>query len=152
MPVEPCCAGGNLSPPTQNDHLSLARINEDDRWGRLAALTEAPRQESNANPRDVPTWQDTALLLILSVHGWFRMTFDWSRKMKASVYASCNFKSLLQGLKLSMNEPLPDHIFNSNQQNNKTGREVHIFTSQIMTASTFTFPGPTDLIFSLQTL
>lgn len=83
MPVKPCCAGGNLSPPTHNDHLSLVRINEDDRWGRLAALTEAARQEPSANPRDVPTRQDTALLLILSVHGWFRMTFDWSRKMKA---------------------------------------------------------------------
>lgn len=52
MPMKPCCAGGNLSPPTRNDHLSLARINEDDRWGRLAALTEAPRQESSAKRRD----------------------------------------------------------------------------------------------------
>lgn len=54
MPVKRHCAGGNLSPPTPNDHLSLARINEDDRWWRLAVLTEAPRQESSANRRDAP--------------------------------------------------------------------------------------------------
>lgn len=52
-PVKPNCARGNLSPPlhppTRNDHLSLARINEDDRWGRSASLTEAPRQGSSTN-------------------------------------------------------------------------------------------------------
>lgn len=54
MPVKPCCAGGNLSPPTHNNHLSLVQINEDDRWVRLAVLTEAPRPESSANCRDGP--------------------------------------------------------------------------------------------------
>lgn len=29
--------------PTHNDHLSLVQINEDDRWGGLAVLTEALR-------------------------------------------------------------------------------------------------------------
>lgn len=35
--------------PTHNDHLSLVQINEDDRWGVLAVLTEALRQESRNN-------------------------------------------------------------------------------------------------------
>lgn len=41
--------GQSVYPPTRNDHLSLARINEDDRWGRSASLTEAPRQGSSTN-------------------------------------------------------------------------------------------------------
>lgn len=34
---------------THNDHLSLVQINENDRWGVLAVLTEALRQESMKN-------------------------------------------------------------------------------------------------------
>lgn len=52
----------SVSPSTRNDHLSLARINEDDRCWRLAALTEAPRQEPQPQ-RWPPTRQDTERLL-----------------------------------------------------------------------------------------
>lgn len=52
----------SVSPSTRNDHLSLAPINEDDRWGRIAVLTEAPRREPQPQ-RWPPTRQDTERLL-----------------------------------------------------------------------------------------
>lgn len=61
----------------------------------------------------VLTLRDTALLFIPYVHGWFRMMVkkdeSFEKKM-GFVYVSCDFKSLLQGLKPSTTEPLPDHF------------------------------------------
>lgn len=55
--------------PTHNDHLSLAQINGDDRWGVLAVLTEALRQASRKD-RGYGAWSwprgAKAPLLILS--------------------------------------------------------------------------------------
>lgn len=38
--------------PTHNNHLSLLKINEDDRWGLLSTLTEALRRESRHGHSD----------------------------------------------------------------------------------------------------
>lgn len=85
----------SVSPSTRNDHLSLARINEDDRWGRLAALTEAPRQEPQPQ-RWPPTRQDTERLqqddVLLA-----KKEEGFEKKIISLVYVSCKFPVFASG-------------------------------------------------------
>lgn len=119
---------GQSVPPHRNGHLSLARINEDDRWGRSASLTEAPRQQSNTNCWNGPDPVENITQVNSGWVGYVKNDKGFRKKIELA-YLSCGLKPLLG--EESFCGPI-NRMLSYCHQNKKTSREVGISQQKLV--------------------